>query len=93
MAYIDTSDLESTYTTLEDLDNLYFCDLIVQNGKMGLRYSKYTNNYKDEFDNLTFETWEPDLTSDITLMLGMQSKLRDFIEKEIDYNIDVGIRI
>ena len=49
--------------------------------------------YKDEFDNLTFETWEPDLTSDITLMLGMQSKLRDFIEKEIDYNIDVGIRI
>ena len=67
--------------------------MIVQNGKMGLRYSKYTNNYKDEFDNLTFETWEPDLTSDITLMLGMQSKLRDFIEKEIDYNIDVGIRI
>ena len=52
-----------------------------------------SNNYKDEFDNLTFETWEPDLTSDITLMLGMQSKLRDFIEKEIDYNIDVGIRI
>ena len=93
----DAQDLEyddyNKLVTFEDLDNLYFCDLIVQNGKMGLRYSKYTNNYKDEFDNLTFETWEPDLTSDITLMLGMQSKLRDFIEKEIDYNIDVGIRI
>ena len=60
---------------------------------MGLRYSKYTDAYKDEFDNLIFEEWEPDLTSDTTLMLGMQKKLRDFIEKEIDYDINIGIGI
>ena len=79
--------------TFEDVDNLYFCDLIILEGKMGLRYSKYTDAYKDEFDNLIFEEWEPDLTSDTTLMLGMQNKLRDFIEKEIDYDINIGIGI
>lgn len=94
---VDAKDLdyEDYYdlATFEDVDNLYFCDLIILEGKMGLRYSKYTDAYKDEFDNLIFEEWEPDLTSDTTLMLGMQKKLRDFIEKEIDYDINIGIGI
>ena len=94
---VDAKDLdyEDYYdlATFEDVDNLYFCDLIILEGKMGLRYSKYTDVYKDEFDNLIFEEWEPDLTSDTTLMLGMQNKLRDFIEKEIDYDINIGIGI
>ena len=79
--------------TFEDIDKLYFCDLIILDGKMGLRYSKYDDQFKDEFENIAFEEWEPDLTSSTTLMLGMQNKLRDFIEKEIDYNIEVGIGI
>lgn len=89
LEYEDYHDL----ATFEDVDKLYFCDLIILDGKMGLRYSKYTDQYRDELDNLIFEEWEPDLTSDVTLMLGMQSKLRDFIEKEIEYDIDVGIGI
>lgn len=87
--YVDYYDL----VTFEDLDKLYFCDLIILDGKIGLRYSKYVDQYKEEFDNLTFEEWHPDLTSDITLMLGMQNKLRDFIEKEIDYDNGIGIGI
>ena len=88
-------DYEDYYdlATFEDVDKLYFCDLIILEGKIGLRYSKYDDQYKEEFDNLYFEEGEPDLTSSVTLMLGMQNKLKDFIEKEIDYNIDVGIDI
>ncbi len=88
-------DYEDYYdlATFEDVDKLYFCDLIILEGKIGLRYSKYDDQYKEEFDNLYFEEWELDLTSSVTLMLGMQNKLKDFIEKEIDYNIDVGIDI
>lgn len=87
--YEDYCDL----ATVEDADRSFFCNLIVLNGKMGLRYSKYTNQYKEDFDNLIFEEWNPDLTSDVTLMLGMQQKLREFIDKEIDYNIEVSINI
>lgn len=88
-------DYEDYYdlATFEDIDKLYFCDLIILEGKMGLRYSKYEDQYKEEFENIAFEEWEPDLTSSTTLMLGMQNKLRDFIEKEIDYDIEVGIGI
>lgn len=88
-------DYENYYdlATFEDIDELYFCDLIILDGKMGLRYSKYADQYKDEIENIAFEEWDPDLTSSTTLMLGMQNKLRDFIEKEIDYDIEVGIGI
>lgn len=89
LVYEDYYDL----ATLEDVDNLFFCDLIINNGKLGLRYSKYNDYYHDEFENLTFEEWKPDLTSNETLMLGMQSKLKDFIEREIDYAISMGIVI
>ena len=77
--------------TFEDTDKLYFCDLIILNGKMGLRYSKYMDQYRDELDNLSFEEWNPDLTNEVTLMLGMQNQLRNFIENEIDYSMNVSI--
>lgn len=67
--------------------------MIILEVKMGLRYSKYEDQYKEEFENIAFEEWNPDLTSSTTLMLGMQNKLRDFIEKEIDYDIEIGIGI
>lgn len=77
--------------TFEDMDRLFFCDLIIMDGKLGLRYSKYRDSYCEEFDNLTFETWEADLSSNTTLMLGMQERLNNFIEKEIDYELSVDI--
>lgn len=94
---MDSKDLdyEDYYdlATFEDVDKLYFCDLIVSEGKLGLRYSKYADQYHEEFDNLIFEEWEPDLTSGVTLMLGMQEKLNNFIENEIEYDINVGIGV
>lgn len=84
-------DYEDYYdlVTFEDINKLYFCDLIILDGKLGLRYSKYNDSLHEEFDDLSFEEWQPDLTSNITLMLGMQNKLNDFIEKEIDYDISI----
>ncbi len=78
---------------LKDINEEYFCDLIIIDGKLGLRYSKYIDATHEDFDNILFQEWEPDLTSNVTLMLGMQDKLRSFIEKEIDYDIEVGIGI
>ncbi len=94
---LDASELEYEdyydLVTFEDVDRLYFCDLIVLDGKLGLRYSKYSDQYRDEFDNLIFEEWQPDLTSKETLMLGMQDKLKGFIESEINYDINIGIGV
>lgn len=97
------SDLERIMTDAVDLeyedyydlatfeeDNA-FCDLIILNGEMGLRYSKYLNEEHTEFENIHFEKFKPDLTSSITLMLGMKQKLNDFIDQEIDYDIQIGI--
>ena len=58
-----------------------------------LLYSKYKNKDLGEFYNLTFEEWNPDLTSSTTLMLGMQERLKNFIDSEIDYEIDMSINI
>lgn len=79
--------------TFEDVNSGYFCDLIIDEGKVGLRYSKYDDKYVNEFDNISFEEWKPDLTNDVTLMLGMQQKLREFVEKEIDHQIEMGVSI
>ena len=89
LEYEDYYDL----ATFEDINEEYFCDLIIIDGKLGLRYSKYIDATHEDFDNILFQEWEPDLTSNVTLMLGMQDKLRSFIEKEIDYDIEVGIGI
>ena len=83
--YEDYHDL----VTFED-DN-YFCDLIIMEGKVGLRYSKYNDKYHDEYENLHFEEFKPDLTSPVTLMLGMKEKLNNFVDAEIDYEISIGI--
>ena len=92
---LDAKDLE--YEDYYDMATLYiddyFCDLIIMEGKLGLRYSKYADDDHQEYNNISFEEWEPDLTSDIKLMLGMKDKLEKFIDEEFDYNIDNSIKI
>jgi len=89
----DAKDLE--YEDYYDLatfeEDDMFCDLIIMHGTVGLRYSKYLDDEHTEFENLYFKRYEPDLTSEITLMLGMKEKLNDFIESELDYKISCGI--
>ena len=96
------ADLEKIVVSAEDLDyedyydlatfedgNL-FCDLIIMDGKVGLRYSRFLDNEHTEFENMHFEEYTPDLTSDVTLMLGMKQKLKNFVDEELDYNISIG---
>lgn len=94
---LDSKDLEYEdyydLATFEDVNNLYFCDLIINNGKLGLRYSKYSDTNRENFNNFAFEEWNPDLTSSTTLMLGMQERLKNFIDSQIDYDINIGINI
>lgn len=80
-------DYEDYYdlVTFENVNDGYLCDLIILNGDAGLRYSKYEDG---QLENLSFEMWEPDLSNEITIMLGMKNKLNDFIENELDYNIN-----
>lgn len=88
----DAKDLD--YEDYHDLatfeDDNYFCDLIILDGKVGLRYSKFLDEYHDEYENIHFEEYTPDLTSEVTLMLGMKQKLGNFIDEEIDYDITYG---
>lgn len=97
------SDLEKIVEDAENLDyddyhdlatfeeENVFCDLIILDGKVGLRYSKYLDEEHTEYENIYFEEFYPDLTSDVTLMLGMKQKLKDFIDAEFDYEISCGI--
>ena len=97
------SDLEKIVQDAKDLnyDDYYelatfeeddaFCDLIIMYGEVGLRYSKYLNDEHTSFENLYFQRFNPDLTSSVTLMLGMKQKLIDFIDNEIEYDMQVGI--
>lgn len=71
----------------------YFCDLIIIDGQLGLRYSKYVDDSKDEFDNICFEEYQPDLTNETTLMLGMKQKLEHFIDKELELEYKKEINI
>ena len=83
-------DYEDYYDLATFEENDYFCDLIILDGKVGLRYSKYFDEYHNEFENQHFEEFNPDLTSSITLMLGMKEKLSKFVDAEIDYQITCG---
>ena len=97
------SDLEKIIEAAEDLDyedyfelatfedGNFLCDLIILEGKVGIRYSKYLDDEHNDLENLTFEEFNPDLSSDVTLMLGMKEKLKNFVNKEIDYEITIGI--
>lgn len=101
--YRSISDLEKIINDAEDLDyedyhdlatfedgNL-LCDLIILEGKVGLRYSKYLDDEHNDLENLYFEEFTPDLSSDVTLMLGMKQKLKKFIDEELQHDIDMGL--
>ena len=83
-------DYEDYHDLVTFEENDYFCDLIIMEGKVGLRYSKYLDD-NHEFENLHFEEFNPDLSSSITLMLGMKEKLNKFVDAEIDYEITCGV--
>ena len=84
-------DYEDYYDLATFEEDNAFCDLIILDGEIGLRYSKYLNEEHSEFENMYFEKFVPDLTSSITLMLGMKQKLNNFIDDEIEYDIQIGI--
>ena len=90
---VDAKDLD--YEDYHDLatfeDNNYFCDLIIMEGKVGLRYSKFLDEYHDKYENLYFEEYNPDITSDVTLMLCMKQKLKDFVDAELEYEVTMGV--
>lgn len=93
----DPTNLESEeyfYLVLyEDYDRMYFCDLVLQNGKLGLQYARYIDENHEDIDFLDFEEWKPDLKDSISLMVGMQKKLNSFIEKRLDSDINIHINI
>lgn len=86
--YEDYHDLATLYNKTDG----YAVDLIILDGEFGLRYSKVDN---EEYENITFEKTDLDLTNETTLMLGMQQKLREFVDTELDYNYEFnsGIKI
>ncbi len=89
-------DYEDYYDLATFEDGNFFCDLIIMEGQVGLRYSKFLDNDHTEYENIHFEKFNPDLTSDVTLMLGMKQKLKEFVDAELDYNLgidDGSIRI
>ncbi len=73
----------------------YFCDLIILNGKMGLRFSKYTSTDHNDFDNLSFIEFHPNLNDEVSLMMDMKKQLDKFIADELDYSIymDIDVKI
>ncbi len=84
--YQDYFELASFY----DEDEKYSCDLIILNGKMGLRYNKQDKN---DLENLTFEEYDVNLENEITLMLDMQQGLEKFIYDELGYSITMDAKI
>lgn len=85
--YEDYHDL----ATFEDINEKYFCDLIIDSGKVCLRYSKkYDEN---DFDNLSLEEFKPDLTNEVTLMLGMQERLSKFVMEELEHDLQMDKNI
>lgn len=70
---------------LEDKNTNIVCDLIINHGKFGLRYS-FFNSKTEEYENLCFKECEIDITNDTTLFVDMKNHLDKFIDDEIDYN-------
>ena len=96
MSVIERAILDAEHLDYEDYYDLvtfenddYLCDLIVQDGSVGLLYSKYLDQFHEDFENISFEKWEPDITNEVTLMLGMQEKLQNMINKELEYTISI----
>lgn len=91
LEYDDYFDL----ATYEDMNESIFCDLIIMNHKIGLRFSKWDNG-RNDCENITFKEWQPNLESETTLMLGMKNKLEDFIDAEKEYSLTMqenGVKI
>lgn len=86
--YQDYFELASFY----DSDEGYSCDLIILNGKFGLRYNKHN---EDDLENLTFQEYDISLDNEVSLMLDMQKRLEKFIDDELEYSItmDTNIKI
>lgn len=84
-------DYEDYYDLVTFEDGNFLCDLIILEGKVGLRYSKYLDDEHNDLENLYFEEFNPDLSSDMTLMLAMKQKLKNFIDEEMQHDIDMGL--
>lgn len=84
LSYNDYYELASFF----DEDEQYSCDLIINEGKMGYRFNKHTEN---GLERLTFIESEPNLEDEITLMVDMRNKLNEFINEELNYMIEQDI--
>ena len=87
--YEDYHDL----ATFDDFNENYFCDLIIMDGKVGLRYSVFHDRNNNDYENLTFEEFNPNLESELSLMLGMKERLDQFIKGELEYDIQMNTDI
>lgn len=83
LEYEDYHELASFYDENEN----YSCDLVINNGKMGLQYNKYEKN---RCEKLIFEEADINLDDKISMMLDMQKKLDKFISDELEYNIEMN---
>lgn len=86
---LDYEDYYELASFFDEEDN-YSCDLVIQEGKMGLRYNKY-NNYDKEI--LIFKECNLNLESEATLMLDMKKQLEQFINEELEYSISMNTDI
>ena len=86
--YEDYHELASFYDENEN----YSCDLIINNGKIGLQYNVHD---KDKSEKLTFKELDINLDNEATMMLDMQKGLEKFIDDELEYSItmDTNIKI
>lgn len=81
LIYEDYYDIATFYDECEK----YLCDLIINNGEFGLRYSIIDKN--GNIENVHFESCSLNLENEITLMLDMKDKLEKFIYDDIEYSI------
>lgn len=86
---VDAFDYEDYGVLATFEEGNYFCDLVIKNGKSGLQYSRYLDDDHIGIENVRFEEFSPDLTSNTSLMLGMSQKLTQFVDSELGYNISV----
>lgn len=89
LEYEDYHDL----ATIDDLNENYFCDLIILNGKVGLRYSKFSDRDNNDYENLVFEEFDPNLENELSLMASMKEKLDHFITNEFEYDTQMNVNI
>ena len=72
---------------LEDKNTNIACDLIIKDGKFGLRFSTFDHKTGD-YENKFFKECDVDLSNDTSLFLSMKEQLEKYIDYEIDYDIE-----